>query len=136
MSAHNAATLAYAERRLAYVLERLNSSSEWHAIISAAIAEPERGGSLKRWIEEGMELRTLQLDVHLDGAEPAGIGNVWVPDARIVDGVAATYFTQNGSRRDFKGVVTLLQRENLYIGFDGSFSGNDRIGLIIYRKLS
>lgn len=135
MGAHSVATLAAAEQRLAYVLRRLNARSEWHALLSAALAEPERGGSLKRWIEEGMELRTLQLDVHLENGAPAGIGNVWVPDARIVDGVAATYFTQNGSRRDFKGVTTLLQRQNLYIGFSSDSRG-DRIGLIVYRVLS
>lgn len=135
MGAHNAATLKAAEQRLAYVLERLNARSEWHALLSAALAEPERGGSLKRWIEEGMELRTLQLDVHLEDGAPVGIGNVWVPDARIVDGVAATYFTQNGSRRDFKGVATLLQRENLYVGFGDSMR-RDAVELIVYRVLS
>lgn len=135
MGAHNAATLAAAEQRIAYILGRLNARTEWHADISAALAEPERGGSLKRWIAEGMELRTLQLDVLLDGGAPVGIANVWVPDARIVDGVAATYFTQNGSRRDFKGVTTFLQRENLYIGFDSDSRG-DRVGLIVYRVLS
>lgn len=135
MGAHNAATLKAAEDRLAYVLARLNARTEWHAILSAALAEPERGGSLKRWIAEGMEIRTLQLDVKLEGGAPVGIANVWVPDARIVDGVAATYFTQNGSRRDFKGVTTFLQRENLYVGFDSDSRG-DRVGLIVYRVLS
>lgn len=135
MGAHSVATLAAAEQRLEYVIGRLNAASEWHAILSAALAESGRGGSLKRWIEEGMELRTLQLDVVLDGGEPAGIANVWVPDARIVDGVAATYFTQNGSRRDFKGVITLLERENLYVGFGDSMR-RDAVALIVYRVLS
>lgn len=135
MGAHNAATLKAAEDRLAYVIKRLNAASEWHAILTNALAEPERGGSLKRWIAEGMELRTLQLDVILGGGEPVGISNVWVPDARIVDGVAATYFTQNGSRRDFKGVVTLLARENLYVGFGDSMR-RDAVALIVYRVLS
>lgn len=136
---HNAATLEYARRRLEFVTSKLNPESSWHATLTEATrlareSDSVRRGSLKSWIDEGRELETLQLDVKLSDAEPAGIANVWVPSARLVDGVAATYFTLNGSRRDFAGVTTLLASDSIYVGFDGK--GDDRVGLIIYRVLS
>jgi hypothetical protein len=134
MGAHSAASNEYAARRLAYVVGKLNPLSEWHSVLSDVLEAGATGGTLKGWINEGAELATLQLDVQLDDADAVGIGNVWVPSARIVDGVAGSFFTLNGSRRDFAGVVTFAAHPNVYVGFTSA--GNDRVGLIVYRVLS
>lgn len=134
MGAHNAVTLHAADRRLRHVAAKINQQSSWADLLDTIIERGHVSGSLKNWVREGMELRTLQLDVKLDGGEPDGIANVWVPDARIVEDVAATYFVQNGSRRDFAGVTTFAATAEYYVGFTGGRPG--RISLIIYRVLS
>lgn len=135
MAALHFAPRNLAEQALAYIVEKINKSSDWHAILSAALSSQERGGSLKKWIEEGQELETLQLSVVLEDGMPVGFRDVWKPGARLVDHVAATFFTQNGSRRDFAGIYTLVASDNLYIGYDGVFLP-DALKFVIYRVLS
>lgn len=134
MGAHNSVTREYADRLLRHVAAKINQRSSWAGLLDAIIERGHVSGSLKNWIREGMELETLQLDVKLDGAEPDGIANVWVPGARIVDHAGPTFLHLNGSRRDYAGVTTYAATSDYYVGFTGS--SKDRVSLIIYRVLS
>ena len=135
---HSVATLASARERLAYVVGRCKPGTQWYEWLteSQAIANDNdalRRGTLKSFISEGMELDTLQVTIGLDDGKPSRLRSAWQPGARIVDGVAATYFTANGSRRDFKGIETLVCTNDLYVGFD---KWGDDVVLVAYRVLS
>lgn len=135
MGAHNATTVAHAASRLAYVAGRIDPGSVWKGRLSGASAIGHVSGSLKRWIEEGREIDTLQVSIRLDGADAAGIAGAWQPGARLVDHAGATYATFNGSRRDYLGVITYAATPDYYIGFTDSVRPGC-IDMVVYWVLS
>lgn len=133
---HNYATLEANRRRLDVVASKLSEKSSWHATAqrAASIAretDEVRRGSIKSWITEGAELDTLQVTIKLNGAEDPTVSSSWAPGSRIVDNVAGTYYTLNGSRREFAGVITITATPGLYVGI--TKDGGDYMTLIIYR---
>lgn len=135
MGAHNAATLAYAADRVKFVADRLNDQSSWHGTFAAIVAAEPKQVSLKRWIAEGAEVNTLQVHVHLEGAEPVKLSSAWSPGSRVVDSVRASFFEfDTGSRRDFAGLTCYAATDDYWIGF-GAW-GSDTLELVCYRRES
>lgn len=135
MSAHNAATLAYAIRRAEFVASKLEATQndaahQWAADIREAIQAPA-GGTLRRFMaeHEGGKLDSLYATITLDGAEAAGVRNVWAPVDRTVE-ARATFARLDGSRVDYAGITTLVSTGSAYIGFE--VEGTD-IRLVAYR---
>src|SRR5687768_10408705 len=109
MTAHNPATLAYAERRTQFAIDILDVETPynpehwgWARRLRAALRAP-RQGSIRAWLEahDGTLIETLQLDVKLLGAEPVNIERVWTPGARAVS-THSTYAWLGASRRDYR----------------------------------
>ncbi len=133
MGAHNAATLAYAAKRVQFVAERLNTQSSWSDTFAAIVAAEPRQIALKRWIAEGAELNTLQVHVHLENAEPVKLSSAWSPGSRIVETVRASSFTfDTGSSREYAGLTCYAATDDYWIGFN---KWNDStVELVCYRR--
>lgn len=130
MGAHNSSTEHYARRRAEYAANILDSIPEskdngvgeyWARSIREGL-EARTGGTLRAWIQDhdGDAVDTLQVDILLDQAEPAGLVNGWAPGARRISAERKTYALLGGSRRDYAGVTTLVATDRVYIGFTES----------------
>lgn len=135
MGAHNPATLAAARERIGFLRDKLNPLSSWHATLGEILDRGHVSGSIRAWIAEGRELETLQVDIELADGAPARIYAPWVPGARICDHAGASFMHLNGSRRDFRGMVTFAATPEYWVGFSDSVQ-RDSITLIVYRVLS
>lgn len=135
MGAHNAATLAAARERIAYVAERLNAQSLWRETFDSIVASEPHQMTLRKWASEGQELNALQVHVKLESGAPIGLANAWSPGARIVDAVRSTFIEfGTGSRRDFAGLVCYAATDDYWVGF--SSWGSDTMELVVYRRES
>lgn len=136
MTAHNPATLAYAERRAEFALDRLSDLPRegaylWANRLRTALSAP-RQGSIRAWLEahDGTPIETLQLTVRLYGAEPSAVEDIWIPGARTVS-VRSTYaWLGDYSRRYYRGVVTLASDDDIWLGF--APWGDDAVQLVCY----
>lgn len=135
MGAHNQTTEHYARKRAKYVMEGLRNSTTpasqfWANEIEHALNQPV-GGSLKKYMLEnsGDTVQTLQAVVHLSGADPVRISNLWAPPSRKVDTSRSTYVLLDGSRRDYSGMVTLCSGDGRWIGFT---EYGENVQLVVY----
>ena len=122
---------------LSFVAGGINPRTVWHDTLFEAIqAEDATRPALKNWVEEGMEIDTLQVTVQLpnDDHESASISTAWAPGVRILDHVGATFITLNGSRRDFNEVRSVTATRDIFVGIGKVH--RDRVDLIVYRVLS
>lgn len=83
----------------------------------------DKSGTVKSWFEnkKGKSLLTLSVDVSPEDE----VVNAWMPPARNVDNIKATYATLDGSRIDLSGKV-LASNEN-YIIFAQPWGDNEKI---------
>lgn len=148
MSAHNKATLDAGIERVQSVIDRLadiratgGSDAGWGERLEACLAAPA-GGTLRAWMQAhlGQDVHLLQANVYsgvvnedLASAELSQyrrIRSLWAPGPRRVEEVRAGCVIQDGSRRDFAGVVTLRSSDTHYIGF--AKWGDDAVQMLAY----
>lgn len=136
MTAHNTATREYAERRTQFVIDHLERDEyitermRWAARLKSALQAP-RQGNLRDWMAAHNEalVDTLQVNIHLNGANPAALSRLWMPGHRQVD-ARSTYVSFGGSRRDYKGMITLASDADFWLGFTAW--GPEDVRLICY----
>lgn len=125
MTAHNTATREYAERRTQFVIDHLERDElitermRWAARLRSALQAP-RQGNLRDWMaaHNGTleTVDTLQATIRLVKANPVRLSHLWLPGHRQVD-ARGTFVNLGGSRRDYKGMITLASDADLWLGF-------------------
>ena len=141
--AHNPATLAVADERIRFVIDRLHGASDlgderaghWAATLEQAILRPA-AGVLHDWFGDTTiadRVGTFQCVVHLDAdGKPARITSAWMPGDRTVTEVRPTYVRLGGSCRDFAGMITAHSDAELWVGF--TKMGDDAVQLVCFDR--
>lgn len=134
MSAHNAATLAYAKDRTEWLAKHLSdnpASKSWKDTLMSALDQPT-GGTIKSWMQKNAHgtIETFQAVLKLSGATVVDARSLWASGPRKMTALASTYVSLDDSQRDFRGVTTLTAGD-IYVGY--AKHGDDAVQLIAYR---